>query len=134
MVGGVGQPLVLRDEVEGLATIAGRLGFAWNNALLYGKGGAAWVRNHLQFTYNGAGNAREWQLGWMAGVGLEYGIGRNWSIKVEYNYPRRWYQELHLRGLQQLPVCRVELKQQLSVVKLGLNWRFYNPSPVVARY
>jgi outer membrane immunogenic protein len=126
------------DYVEGLATIAGRLGYAWNNVLFYGKGGAAAVRNHLQFTYNASGNSREWQWGWMAGVGLEYGIGQNWSIKVEYNYLDFGTKGYTFQTCNSCPgpaaPFDVELKQQIQVVKLGLNWRFYNPSPVVARY
>ena len=77
---------VIKLEVEGLVTVAGRLGWAWNNALLYGKGGVAFVRNHVQYTDNGAGNAHEWKGGWMVGGGAEYGITPSISAKLEYNY------------------------------------------------
>lgn len=132
-----GQPDVIRVDVEGLATFAGRLGFAWNNVLLYGKGGAAWVREHLQYTHNAAGNARDWKGGWVAGAGLEYGISANWSVKAEYNYLDFGTKRYHFTGCNSCPggaVFDVDLKQHLHVVKLGLNWRFWTPGPLVARY
>ena len=123
-------PLFVNLAVEGLVTAAGRLGWAWNNVLLYGKGGVAFVRNHLQYTNAAAGNAHEWKRGWMAGGGAEYGITPSISAKLEYNYMDFGTQRYHLIDSDDL----VDLKQNVHVVKVGLNWRFWNPGPLVARY
>jgi opacity protein-like surface antigen len=129
------QPIGIKVEVEGLATVAGRLGLAWNNILFYGKGGAAFARNHPQYTDNDNGNAHVWKVGWMAGGGAEYGITPTISAKLEYNYMDFGTQ--HYTLTCQIVSCgtnRVDLEQNFHVVKAGLNWRFWNPGPVVARY
>ena len=111
VVGGVGQPLVLRDELKASGNERLPFGIA-DQCPIVRQGGAAWVRNYLQFTYNGAGNAKEWQSGWMAGVGLEYGIGQNWSIKVEYNFLDVGTKNYTFVDCNNCPSA-AELKQQL---------------------
>jgi opacity protein-like surface antigen len=131
------QPRVFREEIEGLATLAGRLGYAWNNTLLYGKGGAAWVGNHLQFSENGAGNAREWSVGWVAGVGFEYGISPGLSFKLEYNhlnFGTRGYTFEACNNCGATVPFDVNLEQSINVVKFGLNYRLWQPAQVIARY
>ena len=131
------QPDVIKVEVEGLITLAGRLGVAWNNALFYGKGGAAFARNHLQYTDNAAGNARGWTLGWMVGAGAEYGIVPSMSFKVEYNYMDFGTGHYNFADCNSCPTAdpfTVDLKQNIHVVKAGFNYRFWSPGPVVARY
>ena len=124
---------VLKLEVEGLVTVAGRFGWAWNNALLYGKGGVAFVRNHVQYTDNGAGNAHEWKSGWMVGGGAEYGITPSISAKLEYNYMDFGTKHYDLAPCNSCADL-VDLKQHIHVVKAGLNWRFWSPGPLVTRY
>src|ERR1700693_3733841 len=38
----------LRSNVDWLATVTGRLGYAINNVLLYGRGGAAWAHDKFE--------------------------------------------------------------------------------------
>ena len=74
-----------------LGSVAGRLGYTWGPALLYGKGGFAWRDNHnlgvsvagvpTAFTTNG--NNKD---GYTVGAGLEYMFAPNWSAKAEYQY------------------------------------------------
>ncbi len=81
-------------KINSLATVTGRIGYAWNNVLLYAKGGYAGAR--VQFSVSdtcciegspiGAGSQSDWQSGWIIGTGLEYGLTPNWIIGVEYNY------------------------------------------------
>jgi opacity protein-like surface antigen len=76
-------------------TIAGRLGFAMDRWLVYGKGGAAWTHftaNTVSYssadpavaTLNTASSG--WLHGWTAGGGIEYAFNNTISIKVEYDY------------------------------------------------
>jgi outer membrane immunogenic protein len=66
--------------------ITGRLGFAQGPALIYAKGGAAF----LNATYKTGGttlNSKdETTWGWTAGAGVEYMVRPNWSIKAEYQH------------------------------------------------
>ena len=85
---------VFTTKVNSIATVTGRIGYAWNNVLLYGKAGYAGAR--VQFSVSdtccvggspmGAGSDTHWQNGWTIGTGLEYGLTPNWIIGAEYNY------------------------------------------------
>jgi len=80
--------VILNSETDNIVTAAARLGVAWNNVLLYGKGGAAWVgskynENAFAVTATAASATR---AGWIVGAGVDYGITKNVSLGVEYNY------------------------------------------------
>src|SRR5262249_56032982 len=84
-------PANCKVKVEGVGTIAARLGVAFDRVLVYGKGGAAWASDKYSLTsvtptllptFNGS----ETRWGWMVGAGLEYAFYDNWSAKIEYNY------------------------------------------------
>ena len=73
-----------------LTTVTGKLGYAWDRVLVYGKGGGAWVgSNSPSVTLNGvstsvSNSSTNW--GWTAGVGLEYAFWGGLSGRVEYDY------------------------------------------------
>jgi outer membrane immunogenic protein len=80
-----------RSDWQG--TIAGRLGFAWNKFLFYGKGGAAFVNQRYSWLHgdNESENTdvfktNETRVGPLVGGGIEYMINCNWSAKLEYNH------------------------------------------------
>jgi outer membrane immunogenic protein len=74
-----------------LITATGRLGYAWDRVLLYGKGGAAWVGasnpgisvGGVPATLTSSNNT---DFGWTAGFGLEWAFWNNWSLRAEYDY------------------------------------------------
>jgi len=71
-----------------------RLGYAWDRLLVYGKGGGAFVgANNSALTVSPSGvvlplSGPANNMGWNAGVGLEYVFWGTWSGKVEYDYIR----------------------------------------------
>jgi outer membrane immunogenic protein len=66
-----------------LATVRGRAGWApWNQVLLYGTAGAAFA--NVEAAAGAFPFMSSTQVGWTAGVGLEYAFTRNWSAKAEY--------------------------------------------------
>jgi len=75
-----------------LSTVRGRLGFAWDRALLYGTGGLAMADYQIQRTQNTAGLAAagssqtlsDFRIGWAAGAGLEYAFSDMITGRVEY--------------------------------------------------
>lgn len=77
-------------EADWFGTIRARLGFAIDNVLIYGTGGAAY--GHMEAdgklvigddVWKGSTQATNW--GWTIGAGAEYGID-NWSLGLEYLY------------------------------------------------
>jgi outer membrane immunogenic protein len=77
--------------------IAGRLGLAFDRALLYAKGGAAFVGVSSSVTdfciafpcgagVVGANGGSSIRPTWAAGGGIEYAFTNNWTLKAEYLY------------------------------------------------
>ena len=82
-------------NIDWTASVTGRLGYAWDRWMLYGKGGAAVM--HETYALRAPGlitpdlpylNAKVARLGWTVGVGIENAFLDNWSWKAEYNYMR----------------------------------------------
>jgi outer membrane immunogenic protein len=82
-----------QSNVQG--SIRGRLGIAWDRALIYGTGGVAFAGFNTTlidttgfFTGFPGPNATfsNTRAGWTAGGGIEYAITDNWSVRAEYRY------------------------------------------------
>jgi outer membrane immunogenic protein len=68
-----------------LGTARARLGYAgWGNWLLYGTGGAA--VGDIKASNSLVGTATANKIGWAAGLGAEYAMWSNWTLKAEYLY------------------------------------------------
>lgn len=74
------------------ATLTGRLGYAVNNWLFYGKGGAAWMNEELSGSATALGatltsnTIRDTRSGWTLGGGVEWALWNKWSAFAEYDY------------------------------------------------
>ena len=89
----------ISSKTEWLTTFRGRLGVAWQNWLFYATGGGALGRVRTDLTLNclvnGCGTSSSAKLlatstsnitkaGWVAGLGAELMLARNWSARVEW--------------------------------------------------
>jgi len=82
---------VFDTHINTIATVTGRVGYAFNNWLPYIKGGYAGadVKFGVSDTAGanqGSGSETKWHNGWTIGGGLDYGLTPNWIIGVEYDY------------------------------------------------
>jgi outer membrane immunogenic protein len=126
-------------EINFLATLAARLGLAFGNALIYVKGGAAFLDWSSTVAFrgpdvvNGSVSFGDTEFGWMVGAGLEYGFTPNWSAKIEYNFMSFDLDStnFNIGGVDR----RFDHDLDVHVVKAGINYRF-GPvvAPVTARY
>jgi outer membrane immunogenic protein len=101
-----------------LGTARARLGYAaWSNWLPYITGGAAF--GDIKATAGGASVSKT-NVGWTAGVGLEYAFLGNWSTKVEYLYADLG------KASCGAATCGVDtdIKFKANLVRVGLNYRF----------
>lgn len=102
-----------------LGTARGRLGYAgWSNWMPYLTGGLAFGNIKAANTATGSGSSS--RLGYSLGLGLEYMLWSNWSVKAEYLY-------VSLGKFDCGASCggtpdNVSLKA--NVVRAGLNYRF----------
>jgi opacity protein-like surface antigen len=134
--------------LDAMATFTGRIGYAYDRALFYLRGGGAWMAGTSETFDNyrtiGSpalgvgpichcilGSARDARLGWAVGAGFEYGYTVNWSIKAEYLYTDFGSRQLTFSDGE-----RWNIKDAFSEVKLGINYHFAASSvlPVSARY
>lgn len=78
----------INTRVEWTSTITGRIGAAFDRLLVYGKGGLALAQDQSSLTDLGGNIATNnvVRTGWTAGVGIEYALTQNWSVKLEYDY------------------------------------------------
>jgi len=94
-------------------TVRGRIGYAFNNILLYGTGGLAF--GELKGQAFGVSESHS-SVGWTAGVGAEFALNQNWSAKVEYLYVDLSDKNFTLTG--------VPNGYNFSTVRVGVNYRF----------
>ena len=78
--------------------VRGRLGLALDRILIYGTGGAAVMG--YQVTGAGAGSATPW--GWTAGLGAEFAVHSNWTLRLDWAYQD--YGTFHLNNSLNTPV------------------------------
>ena len=117
------------SRVDALGTITGRIGGTVDHALLYLKGGAAWVHDKHTDLFDGFSTASQTRWGWTVGGGIEYAFTSNWSGKLEYNYMDFGTRSVRFTGDDNF---NVDLRQTIHAVKIGLNYRFQGP--INARY
>jgi outer membrane immunogenic protein len=120
-----------------LATATGRLGFANNDWLFYGKGGAAIMHTDYTETILGPGGGtffssalNDNRTGFVAGLGIEYGLTENVSARAEYeffDFGSKTYN---------FPAPAASIRSDLSMVTVGVNYRFTfgGGAPLGARY
>jgi outer membrane immunogenic protein len=110
------------------STVTGRVGAAFDRLFVYGKGGLALARDQSSLTDLGGNSAGTtfMRTGWTVGAGLEYGISKNWSAKIEYDYLNFGSQTLNFSTPLQ-PVYTSSANLNVQEVKAGINFRFGGP-------
>jgi outer membrane immunogenic protein len=147
------------SKIDWLALGSARAGFVvGNNVLLYGKGGVAIAQEThnvgMSFNIPGQGTvvssvtAKPVHTGVVAGVGSEYAIAHNWSVKLEYDYIRMFQQGATATGTANVNLAAggggvgaidmaqgfSKINQDLHLLKVGVNYHFNPVQAVVAKY
>ncbi len=109
------------SQLTYLGTVRGRVGYAFDRALLYGHGGFAYGRTEQDITVNGAevasGDLN--RTGWVLGAGLEYAVTDRISFQTEYSYVDLGRDNLYNDGV-------IALSEDLKfhTLKAAVNFRF----------
>jgi outer membrane immunogenic protein len=75
-----------------MATVAGRLGYAFDRWMIYAKGGGGWIGANgftvtdLTTGASVSGGSSQTASGWLVGGGFEYAFANNWTVRAEYDY------------------------------------------------
>jgi opacity protein-like surface antigen len=112
-----------------LGTATGRIGYAFDPALFYVKGGAAFTHADYFKTAQvasvldeSAGGRRN---GWTVGAGMEYALWRSWTLKLEYDYLEFGSRSFAMTNIATGAfVENIVVRQKAHEVKLGLNYLF----------
>jgi outer membrane immunogenic protein len=115
-----------RSTTDFLASITGRIGYAFDRWMLYGKGGVALVgdRYHVDdVDGNFFFDATENRIGWTAGAGVEWAFTPEWSVKLEYDYYGFGTKSVLLEDTTIAMInAPVNINQNIQVVLLGVNF------------
>lgn len=131
------------SRIEALATAAGRVGLAADRWLVFAKGGiaGAWEKHSSNAASNDffAGTAsssfsgNEYRWAPMIGLGAEYALEGNWSVKAEYDYLHFGTRSVRMSGSSTaLPTpfsVDVPITQDsIHLIKVGANYRIADPA------
>jgi outer membrane immunogenic protein len=129
-------------RIDGIGLFTGQVGYAWNNVLLYAKGGAAIVSDRYRTFGVSTGlvsdSASETRWGGAAGAGVEFSFAPNWSVAFEYDHLFMGDRNVsfHATGNNgALPgslTVTDRIRQDVDLATVRLNYRF--GGPVIAKY
>ena len=128
-----------RTRVDGLGLFTGQIGYAWNAALLYLKGGAAVTGNSFDILTTvgnvSVASASSTRWGGAVGVGGEYGFTPNWSVGLEYDHLFMGNSNNSFSVANPIVAGALNrISQDVDMVTIRFNYRFGWGNPVVARY
>src|SRR5665647_1149208 len=132
----VGLPLgnpdtaLVQAKTDFLTSVTARLGYAFDNVLVYGKGGFALAGDRYDVTGSFAGTpfgfeGLENRIGWTAGGGVEWAFSQHWSASVEYDYYGFGHRVVAMSDSTNVFLGNVDVKQSIQVVKVGLNFHVW---------
>lgn len=104
--------------------VTGRLGFAFDRALVYAKGGWAFYNGKESFSTTAGftvGSGLSTFSGWTLGAGLEYMFAPNWSGKIEYQHFDFGTETFTLTPAG----WPFDEKLTVDTVKVGVNYLFH---------
>jgi opacity protein-like surface antigen len=136
-------PTINHTYTDFIGVLGGRLGYAWDRVLLYGKAGGAWAHDKYSVYSNttftvGSGSpapvtvttgtmvdaATVNRFGYMLGAGVEYALTPQWSVKAEYEYLDFGWQRTTLT-----PTTTVvspydeDIRQRIQLAMIGFNYK-----------
>ena len=123
-------PYTNQTKIDAIGLFTGQVGYAWNNVLLYVKGGAAVTDNQYSSFFTATtvvfNQASETRWGGAVGAGFEFGFASNWSLGVEYDHLFMGTDSVPFTGIN--AVTRTDnISQDVDMVIGRLNYRFGGP-------
>ena len=124
-------PNMNQTQTNSFGLFTGQIGYAWDRALFYVKGGGA-VTDNKYSVFSAPGgfvldSVSSTRWGAVAGVGVEYAFAPNWSLGFEYDHLF-----MGTRDVNDGFLVTDNIKQDVDLFTARLNYKF--GGPVVARY
>jgi outer membrane immunogenic protein len=116
------------SRLRSFGLFTGQVGWAWNNALLYVKGGAAVTDNRFQHRVTATNavfdSVSDTRWGGTVGVGIEYGFAPNWSLGFEYDHIFMGDRTLNFTNAAGALSTVDRIRQDVDLATVRLNYRF----------
>ena len=135
-----------RSDIQG--SIRGRVGLAWDRALIYATGGAAFGAFQTDISsfgtipltgapFFGSTSISTTRVGWTVGGGIQYAVTNNWSVRAEYRFTDfGTINEALFSG--QLPGASIIGNRRIhqNQVQAGIDYKFDwgYPASILAKY
>lgn len=107
------------SRIKNLSEVTARVGYTFDNFMIYGRAGIGWSRTDRNLENIGpniTGTSND--AGWLIGAGLEWLVASNWSARIEFNH----FDFGNQRNFD--PLVHMLTHQTVDVVLVGLNYRF----------
>jgi len=123
----------VNQQLDYFGTLRGRLGYTpADRLLLYVTGGLAYgyvsssTNLHFYDPSRFSGSSSGMQVGWTVGVGGEYALANNWSVKLEYLYVDLGSMSYTYVGLPAgtSSTLTTTVNTAQNVIRVGLNYKF----------
>jgi len=118
-----------RSRIDSFGLITGQVGYAWNNVLLYVKGGGAVTDTRYEIfdiptggLVATANNGTRW--GGTVGAGVEVGFWQGWSVGVEYDHLFMGSHDVNFTDLTGAFLQTDHISQNVDMGLVRLNYRF----------
>lgn len=139
----VGTGLRDRSKIDAFGLITGQVGYAWNNVLLYVKGGGAVVsdryRSYDVVTGLEFDRASETRWGGTVGAGVEFGFAPNWTVGFEYDHIFLGNRTIGFSGSGNFLAAPLgaatrseRISQDVDIGLIRVNYRW--GGPIIAKY
>jgi outer membrane immunogenic protein len=125
-----------RTHIDDFGLFTGQIGYAFNTALLYVKGGAALASNRYDgfsggVVFDNAPAENRW--GGTAGAGVEFAFVPDWSVAVEYDHLFMGKSLMNFNSPTVGGITREDrISQSADIVTVRVNYRW--GGPVIAKY
>jgi outer membrane immunogenic protein len=120
------------SDYEAFGTARGRIGYAAGPALFYATAGLAWAK--MNDSYTEWPNPNEFRkqsddtsrFGWVAGVGIEYAVTRNITIKAEYIHADLGHSTMDVgyTGYSDPGDYLAKFNHSLDIVRSAVSYKF----------
>jgi outer membrane immunogenic protein len=122
-----------KSGIDAFGLFTGQIGYAWDNVLLYAKGGLAVTANTYSVSTSPgnvlAGTAPdETRWGGAIGAGLEYGISSNWTAGVEYDHLFMGTRSASFADPNGVFLGTDNIRQDVDLVTVRVNYRWGGPA------
>ena len=127
-----GESSLVQANTDFLASVTGRIGYAFDNVLVYARGGVALAGDKFEvsgfftplatpYDFRGLDD----RFGWVVGGGVDWAFSRSWSAFLEYDYYGLGHANVLMADGITGTAGIVSFSQHVQVVKAGVNFHVW---------